>query len=50
MTLESVQDKPDGSLLGLTQVFEREDAQRPVCYPRIILGFEITRTLCLPAE
>lgn len=39
MTLESVQDKPDGSLLGLSQVFEREGAQRPVCVARFLLRF-----------
>lgn len=39
MTLESVQDKPDGSLLGLSQVFEREGAQRPVCVAQFRLRF-----------
>jgi acyl dehydratase len=39
ITLESAQDKPDGSLLGLTQVFEREDAERPVCVARFLLRF-----------
>lgn len=39
MTLESVQDKPDGSLLDLSQVFEREGAERPVCVARFLLRF-----------
>lgn len=39
MTLESVQDKPDGSLLGLSQVFEREGGDRPVCVARFLLRF-----------
>jgi acyl dehydratase len=39
MTLDSVQEKPDGSLLGLSQVFEREGSDRPVCVARFLLRF-----------
>ena len=39
MTLKSVQNKPDGSLLGLTEVFEREGAERPVCVAQFLLRF-----------
>jgi acyl dehydratase len=39
MTLESVQDKPDGSLLVLSQVFEREGAERPAAVARFLLRF-----------
>jgi acyl dehydratase len=39
MTLESVEAKPDGSLLSLSQVFERERAERPVCVARFLLRF-----------
>ena len=39
MTLESVQDKPDGSLLGLSQTFECEGAERPVCVAQFLLRF-----------
>ena len=39
MALESVEDKPDGSLLGRTQIIEREGAERPVCVARFLLRF-----------
>jgi acyl dehydratase len=39
MTLESVEPKPDGSLLALTQVFERDGSDRPVCVARFLLRF-----------
>ena len=39
MTLDSVQHKPDGSLLGLSQVFEREGGDRPVCVAQFLLRF-----------
>ena len=41
MMLESVEAKPDGSLLGVTQVFEREGAERPVCVARFLLRFVV---------
>ena len=39
MTLESVQNKTDGSLLSLSQVFERQGAERAVCVARFLLRF-----------
>jgi acyl dehydratase len=39
MTLESVQDKPDGSLLDLSQTFECEGAERPLCVAQFLLRF-----------
>lgn len=39
MTLESVEAKPDGSLLSLSQAFEREGGDRPVCVARFLLRF-----------
>ena len=39
MTLESFEPKPGGSLLALSQVFEREGGDRPVCVARFLLRF-----------
>jgi acyl dehydratase len=39
MTLATAEAKQDGSLLGLTQAFEREGGDRPVCVAKFLLRF-----------